>query len=317
MSSDKSASVPPAVCDAARISPTTELILSYLSKKGNFLAKEKKSAIADVMSIKDRLFAMVGKSAVAEAAKKAVESSLPKSMNQMKHGRFTADEVANCLFEIDAFITIAKQVAGPAFGIKDIKGPCDAVAEMVSEARCDANNILCDRKKAAFVKLSGSAKTRPYLVNAMLPEDEKYRYCVMCGHHSVDFPFSNFEKMEANEVSERDFLELSARYDENKGKGRDTIDPVTNKVMKQRPVLKLLKILNCCHCHHFLCGKLGGCPIKCIDPATKKKYGKDEHGICQCPFCLCKCDACYTVSTIEGINCWLLFLMLLIFYSYF
>ena len=77
----------------------------------------------------------------------------------------------------------------------------------------------------------------------------------------------------------------------------------SNKTQKHAPRLpKMEEPIVICHCHQFHCfgqpqGPGNTCPWKCTDPDSKQPFGKDAHGMCLCPICICHCQFAMKVRT--------------------
>lgn len=147
---------------------------------------------------------------------------------------------------------------------------------------------------SCFFKLTPADAARLFKQNGYLPADEANRACLKCGHKAVDEPNSNLRVAEINLQKLTGYEEKVVEYEANVAAGVQVSS--TRKLTK--PKLACQQLV--CHCGQIGCfsddPRYNNCIIKCIDPDTSQRYGRDADGKCLCPICACPCRVAYRVS---------------------
>lgn len=145
---------------------------------------------------------------------------------------------------------------------------------------------------------------RPFLKDGYLPVfDWANRCCAKCGQNAVDEPNTNKGIVQKREQKMKSWRDKVARYKECKKNGVPFVLS-TGNVLKSKPRQEptLDEAYYLCHCLQIGCNNSTGkvlveaCPIQCIDPLTKERYGIDEDGNCLCPLDNCSCSSSYVMK---------------------
>lgn len=179
------------------------------------------------------------------------------------------------------------------------KGFEECILEFIETAGNNALNARVTKFDKMKVNLTLSQKGRDYLKGggflATDPEGEVVEakdceplFCAKCKHEYADFPPECKLTLKKNKQA----LELH--------RGEVTKAEQEKKKAPKAPKTELRYTV--CHCHQFNCygnseGPGSTCIIKCIDPATGKKYPFNAQGECTCPLCGCQCAFAIKVST--------------------
>ena len=188
------------------------------------------------------------------------------------------------------------------------KTALESLKSVVDTARDSMSVKRLNEMTSKFHTLRGAARDRKCLENGYLPLDEAKRRCLGCGHSGcVDEPNSNKAVYRNNIIKlaehERKKQEDNAIWDA--GGTVYNADGTVLKKNRQRPYRADIMVQEC-HCEQAGCTTKNGvvsiaeCPIQCIDPSTRIRYGFDDDSNCMCPNCGCPCRMAWDVSACQN-----------------